>query len=149
MPESFATFHVELPYYLKVRNFDKNRDAFDCQAIGQAQDNNIWVSKSLIEGHSLKLETTEERYLSMTALANEFVAIPKGRLMKVCFTKTTGEERVLTGYKVNLEGNNLGQSTVIDIEIESGSPIRVVDHRKIKWFVEASKEPVKFVRSKH
>jgi len=52
----------------------------------------------------------------------------------VCFLKSKGVERTLRGRLLEHE-DLLGRSMVYDFDVESGAPMRQVDHRTLKWLI--------------
>lgn len=75
----------------------------------------------------------EEQVVSKTQLAEKLVSA--GHLpFTVCFVKARGGDRILRGRLLEHE-NLLGRSMVHDFDVTSGSPLREVDHRTIKWLV--------------
>lgn len=79
------------------------------------------------------------------AQANKGKIIPIAELQKIVKNAYKGEERVLTGYMVNVE-TGFGRSTVIDLEADRSastenwdSRLRQVDHRTLNWLVHKNK----------
>lgn len=52
-----------------------------------------------------------------------------------------GEERILVGHLFNSEPK-MGRSLVVDLEAEDEHPVRMVDHRTIKWIILRGKQYV-------
>ena len=52
----------------------------------------------------------------------------------VCFLKSKGVERILRGRLLEHE-DLLGRSMVYDFDVESGAPMRMVDHRTLLWLI--------------
>lgn len=80
------------------------------------------------------------------ASANKGRIIPIAELQKVVKEAYKGEERVLTGYMVNVE-TGFGRSTVIDLEADKSkttdnwdSRLRQVDHRTLNWLIYQNKK---------
>lgn len=74
-----------------------------------------------------------EKTVSKTTLAEIFTTshnVP----FTICFKKANGKERVLRGRYLRHEPL-MGRSYVEDLDITSGSPLRQVDHRSIKYLV--------------
>jgi hypothetical protein len=88
---------------------------------------------NLIEGGSSADQFEHEEKVSKTRAA-ELLVNSHNKPFTVCFTKQTGEDRVLRGRLIAAEPL-LGRSHVEDLDVRDGHRIRLVDHRTIKWLV--------------
>lgn len=79
-----------------------------------------------------------DRYLSTEQLTKtqlaEKLSTSYNRPFTVTFDKTDGKERVLRGRLLKTEPL-LGRSHVEDLDITSGTPLRLVDHRTIQSLI--------------
>lgn len=80
------------------------------------------------------------------ASANKGKIIPIAELQKIVKEAYKGEERILTGYMINVE-TGFGRSTVIDLEADKSkstenwdSRLRQVDHRSLQWLIYKNKK---------
>lgn len=76
---------------------------------------------------------TKEEKVSRTKAAEVFTNVGDS-VFTVVFDKADGSERVLVGKLLNTEGL-MGRSNVTDLQITSGSNLRLVDHRSIKSLI--------------
>lgn len=74
-----------------------------------------------------------EKTVTMTEAA-EMLVSAHNRPFTVVFDRANGTERTLRGRLRHAEPL-LGRSSVDDLDVESGSPIRLVDHRTIKSLI--------------
>ncbi len=131
---------VQLPYFLRVTETKPEPGLTACVHLNAHQKEDgqlpiILVGDSLLQNESINLNVEKEEQLPATKLAEVFASIPPYVLMQVCFIKKDKQERVLTGYRLTNEGNALGRSPVVDLEIEDGHNQRQVDHRSLQWVV--------------
>lgn len=75
----------------------------------------------------------KEEKVTRTKLA-EMLIEAKNVPFTVCFNKQDGEERILRGRLLFHEAL-LGRSSVEDLDIKTGSRLRLVDHRTLKWLI--------------
>lgn len=71
--------------------------------------------------------------VSLTKLAEEFTKVGT-RPFTVTYIKKNGEVRTLRGRMLTPD-NVLGRSTVLDFDVDKGSPLRQVDHRTLQSLV--------------
>jgi hypothetical protein len=88
---------------------------------------------NLIEGGTSADQYDHEEKVTKTRAA-ELVVNSHNKPFTVCFTKQTGEDRVLRGRLIAAEPL-LGRSHVEDLDVREGHRIRLVDHRTIKWVI--------------
>ena len=88
---------------------------------------------NLIEGGTSADQFVTEEKVTKTRAAEVLVS-SNNKPFTVCFTKQTGEDRVLRGRLLAAEPL-LGRSHVEDLDVREGHRIRLVDHRTIKWIV--------------
>jgi len=87
------------------------------------------VAEGMFSG--VQFTTTEK--VSQTRAA-EILTEAGDTIFTVNFIKQSGEERTLTGYRLNSE-NLLGRSNVIDLAVTTGHNQRQIDHRTINWII--------------
>lgn len=91
------------------------------------------TGKDFILSFSSAGEVNEEVSATQTFLA-ETLAAAAGHPFTVCFERKSGAERILIGCLVSHE-DRMGRSMVRDFEVTEGSPLRLVDHRTLKWII--------------
>lgn len=102
------------------------------------------IGSSIIKEECYSLQHNETIKTPKTGIA-EILMNAKDAIIRVCFDKADGSERVLTGYVIGAEVV-LGRTIAIDIEkpkkIRKGKDgkefderQRLVDHRTLKWLI--------------
>ena len=66
--------------------------------------------------------------------AAEKLSTAYNRPFTVCFKKANGDTRELRGRLIKPEPL-MGRSMVEDLDLNEGSPMRLVDHRTIEWLI--------------
>lgn len=119
--------HISYTDYLTVKSINKADGSI---VVKNTSGNEMTVrGKTLIEGmHSGNQFSTTEK-LSRTAII-EKLEQAGDKVFTVVFLKADSSERTLTGHLLAVEPK-MGRSSVRDLNIQSGNPIRLVDHRTI------------------
>lgn len=89
--------------------------------------------KEIVDDCMSASQFTKTEKVTKTAMAEKLVE-SWGKIFTVEFEKVDGTKRLLRGYLVSSE-NLLGRSSVIDLDVPSGHPLRLVDHRTISFLI--------------
>lgn len=89
--------------------------------------------KEIVDDCMSASQFTKTEKVTKTAMAEKLVE-SWGKIFTVEFEKVDGTKRLLRGYLVSSE-NLLGRSSVIDLDVLSGHPLRLVDHRTISFLI--------------
>lgn len=146
--------------YLKVIDIKP-----DCITVENSYGNNLWMSRDILEGMYSADHYEKEVAVTMTALAEilkevqdhvfsvQFRKQPNeadaaellegatakdfkdsGKLNQLVKDMINGATCTMTCHMIEVE-NNLGRSTVIDLNAKTPSKFRQVDHRSIDWII--------------
>jgi len=120
--------HAQIPGYGRMRTIPTAR-------VRDLKDQ----TEFFIEGADLlgAMVSTDQFQEEVTIALTDVIALMVNAGEKpftVCFVKKDGSERTLRGVVTRVEGL-LGRSTVIDLEVTRGTPLRQVDHRTVTWLV--------------
>lgn len=89
--------------------------------------------KHLIEGMNSSSQFSKTEKISRTQMV-EHLESAGDKVFTVVFDKADGTERTLVGHLVSIEPK-MGRSQVKDLNITSGNPMRLVDHRTLKSLI--------------
>lgn len=123
-----------LVYWVKVRkNEVRNKNhALEVADVATGNVFEVYGDKLIEESYSAD-QYNKEKKVTATELAEVFItAINKP--FTVWFTKANGELRKLRGKYVSHEAL-MGRSHVIDLDVDKGTPLRLVDHRNIESLI--------------
>lgn len=124
--------------YVQVVSYDYDHPGFYPQRSLKVRDLKTDLTyavrgEALIDQYESADHYDREEKVIRTQLAKIFVDV--GYLpFTVVFVKADGKERTLRGHLVEHE-TYMGRSTVFDLDVISGSPLRQVDHRTLKSLI--------------
>lgn len=102
--------------------------------VSNAAGQNFTVKgRNLIESMHSGSQFSKTEKISRTAMV-EILETAGDKVFTVTFDKADGAERVLTGHLISLEPK-MGRSQVRDLNILTGNPLRLVDHRTLKSLI--------------
>lgn len=131
--------------YVKVEKVSKGGELLAVRDVESGTQFDI-NGKPLVEKMGSADQYTEVKKLTKTAAAELLITkfntpitvrfIKQGDPVTINGVKyhKDGEARVLRGKIVGIEPL-LGRTQFIDLDITSGHPLRLVDHRTIEWFI--------------
>jgi hypothetical protein len=118
--------------YVHVQPYGKHSDSIDVKdSFGRSFK---VQGKKLIEESFNSSEQYENEETVTKTKAAEILTGAGDSVFTVVYTKQDGSERTLVGRLMDTE-NLMGRSNVIDLQIQTGNPLRQVDHRTIKSII--------------
>ncbi len=123
---------IAFVHYARVVGVEDGGERLHVEDLDTGQKFDI-NGRSLVEAAHSPDQHASTVKATKTEMAERLVSA-FGRPIAVCFTKQTGEERILRG-RLDAPEPLLGRSRVEDLDQPPGHRYRLVDHRELKWLV--------------